>query len=200
MTINKALAKFLAAKKRPKKTMNYPCLHGFLYAVASSPETITIQQWLPLVFNNQAAKFKNISQEVLITSQLQVVYDEINRQIEQGGYGLPDAFSPSPNVMQNFDYDSPLAHWSRGFLIADDWMENLWLTYLPEQMMEERNSYLLTLGFFADKNRTQTLCEQKFGGELSLETVAETMLDSFKHALMAYSQTGRQIRKALVNP
>jgi len=197
MKMNRALAKFLAAKKRPKNTLNYSSLHGFLFTISSSPEFIDLPQWLPMVFNEQPAKYKNTDQQALITNQLRTVYLEIDAQVEQGTYVLPEYLSASDNIKENFQDDAPISHWSRGFLIADDWLENLWQAYLPEQMKNDYQSCVNTLGFFANRKRAQEYCLSQFGEDVSMETVAESKLETFDLALESYAHMGRKIRQAL---
>lgn len=198
MKINKALAKFLVAGKRPKKTMNYACLNGFLFAVNSAPEFIDSNLWLPMIYNHQDAKYKNAEQEKLIVSHLQALNDEINAQVVAEEFGLPDFLAPSPRIKENFYADAGIAHWGRGFLLGDDWLENLWLAYLPEEMQAERKSCIDTLGYFADLQKAKTFCKSADNIEpLSLEAVAETMLANFDVAAQCYAFMGRKLRQAL---
>ena len=45
------LMDFLNARERPKGTMGYFELSGFLFALAGSPDLVRPSEWLPLVFD-----------------------------------------------------------------------------------------------------------------------------------------------------
>jgi hypothetical protein len=49
------LAHFLSSPKRPKDTLSYPQLAGFLFSLGNGPELIPPSEWIPLVFNLKTA-------------------------------------------------------------------------------------------------------------------------------------------------
>jgi yecA family protein len=61
MTMNKAdtqlLAKFLDNPERPDGTLRLHELQGFLFAIASSPETSAPSEWLPMIGNDEGLDF-----------------------------------------------------------------------------------------------------------------------------------------------
>jgi len=53
----KTLSDFLDATARPVNTMTLHEVRGFLWAVASTPTDIEIDDWLPFVFEGDDANF-----------------------------------------------------------------------------------------------------------------------------------------------
>ena len=54
------LRRFLVSPERPEGTMSYPVLGGFLFAVCSAPELIHPSEWMPLIFNEQDAGYRDL--------------------------------------------------------------------------------------------------------------------------------------------
>lgn len=52
------LTRFLSSPQRPKDTVTYPQLAGFLFCLANGPELIPPSEWIPLVFNDQEARYE----------------------------------------------------------------------------------------------------------------------------------------------
>lgn len=48
---------FLSLPQRPQDTMTYPQLAGFLFSMANAPEMILPSEWMPMVFNDQDARY-----------------------------------------------------------------------------------------------------------------------------------------------
>ncbi len=195
--MNKALAEFLVANGRPKKTKNYPELNGFLYAVACSPEVVDAQLWLPLVFDNKKIKYKNNEERKSITQGLLDEFSAIEGRIKNQSSVLADYFRPSDELLENFDEDSPIAHWGVGFAEGHEWLEEVWAMYFPEQKKNELLACVNFLSFFSDKEKASRLCEAQGIEGLALDVYAESVLENFDAAAHGYAHFGISIRAAI---
>ena len=195
--MNKTLAEFLVAKGRPKKTKNYPELSGFLYAIACSPEIIDAEVWLPMVFDDKKVKYKDEEERKTIKQGLLDEFSQITAQIENQTPVLADYFRPSDELMENFDEDSPIAHWGIGFVAGHDLLEELWKAYFPKEKKTELEACLNMLSFFSNKEKAIQLCDDQQIEGLELEVYAESVLENFNAAAQGYAHYGLSIRAAI---
>ena len=195
--MNRTLAEFLVADNRPKGTKNYPEVNGFLYAVACSPEVLTEAQWKPVIFDDQDPVFESQEERDLIEQGLRDELAQIEKSISEQKPVMAEYFRPDEEMMENFEEDSPIAHWGIGFLSGHQWLEELWAAYLPPDKVEELQHFIDTLSFFADKNKAVKLCQYQKIVDLSLDVYAETVIENFDAAGQAYAYYGLSIRQAL---
>jgi len=195
--MNRMLAEFLVADGRPEKTKNYPALNGFLYAVACSPEVIDEAKWLPMIFDGKKVNYKNEKQRQAIEQGLLDEFAQIEKKMQSRAPVLADYFRPSSELMENFDEDSPIAHWGAGFASGHDWLEQIWLAYVAEDQYKDLTTCVDLLTFFSDKPKAQKLCEAQGIEKLDLAVYAESVLDNFDAAAQGYAHFGLSIRAAI---
>ena len=195
--MNIELAEFLAADERPEGTMNYAELHGFIFSVACSPEPLKPSEWMPLVFNGAEARYASEEERESVTAALMNIHNEANRQVQEQQIELPKFCAPSDNAMENFADDSPIAHWSRGFLLGHEWLSELWDAYIPDELDEELGSSFIVLSFFAEQGLAEEYCKEAGDEGVTLETMAESVVDSIDEAAKSYANLGRAIQIAL---
>lgn len=195
--MNKTLAEFLVADGRPKKTKNYPELNGFLYAVACSPEMIEAEQWLPMVFDDKKVKYKNEEERNEIKQGLLDEFALVIEKIENTSPVLADYFRPSDELLENFEEDSPIAHWGVGFVSGHEWLGELWRAYFPEAQQSELTACTNILSFFSDKIKAEKMCAAQRIEDLDLAVYAESVLENFNGAAQTYAHFGLSIRAAL---
>jgi len=193
--MNQDLAKFLKAKKRPAGTRNYPNLNGFLFSMACSPERIAADVWLPMVFSHSDPKFKHKEEQEKIQHALVLEYEDLENRINNNDKILAPYFEPSAEVMENFDEDSPIAHWGRGVQDGFDVLSPVWEAYVPIEHRKHVNTFISTLTFFADIKQAKQACELQDVDNLTREVFAETVIDNFEAAAMGYAEFGLGIRK-----
>ncbi len=191
------LAEFLAADARPEGTMNYAELHGFIFSVACSPELIKPSEWLPLIFNSAAPDYASLAEAEGTTNAIMTIYNEANRQVQAQEVTLPEFCTPAPDAMENFADDAPLAHWSRGFLLGHDWLSDLWDSYIPDELDEELGSCFIVLSFFAERELAEAYCKEAGEDGVTLETLAESVVDSIDAAADSYADLALSIQTAL---
>jgi hypothetical protein len=72
------LDRFLGEASRPAETFTFHELQGFLFAIASSPETVPPSEWLPMIGNDKSLNFAGEAEAERILGLLMNLYNEIN--------------------------------------------------------------------------------------------------------------------------
>jgi uncharacterized protein len=198
-----ALAAFLVDTDRPKNTLRFHELQGFLFAIASSPETIPPSEWLPLISNDEDIGFKNETEAQRVLSHIMTLYNQVNCLILERSDALPFGCEFLPDTLANFDEHSSISQWSRGFMIGHDWLSEVWDAHLPEFMDDECGANTLTLSFFSSRQLAEAY-HAELGptatatSDKSLEQFADKIRELFPLALSAYAHLGRTIFEALM--
>ncbi len=195
--MNEALVKFLVDDDRPEKTMNYPMMHGFLFAIACSPEIIISSVWFPYIFNHFDPNYKNNNEKQKIENDINVVLKAIEEEISLDEIALPSVFQPTEEILDNFNEDAFHAHWGRGILFGHNILSEIWKTYLPEDLKEQQKFSLDTLTYFSNKVHAEKVCRATKIDDLGIDTMAETVLDNFELAMASYANIGTAIRHAI---
>lgn len=192
--MNKSLASFLSSTNRPEGTMTYAELHGFLFAVACSPEPVEPTDWLAMIFNEEDANFSDEAEAESVIKGIVDAYNEIHEELQQGDAVLPTCCSLLKPALSNLAEDSTLALWSRGFLDGNEWLSELWEAYVPDELDDELGSCLTMLFFFSSQELAEAFCTNT---DASLEQLAEVALDNFEAAMTSYAHIGNSIRQAI---
>lgn len=191
------LEQFLSAPERPNGTMNYPEMHGFLFAVACSPEMIEPSEWLEMIFNEEDAQFADEDEAELIISTIVDIYNEIVDEVLENRPVLPACCRILTPAMENFGENSSLAAWARGFLDGHEWLSEIWETCLPKELDEELGACLMMLFFFADRELAVAFRDHSENNSLTVDKLAETCVGSFENAMMSYAHIGHAIRNVI---
>jgi yecA family protein len=207
MTMNKAdmqlLAKFLDHPERPDGTLRLHELQGFLFAIACSPETIAPSEWLPLIGNDEGLNFagQNEAQEIL--GLVMALYNEVNAAVLERSNTLPAGCAFDEDISKNFEDDSSISQWSRGFASGHDWLAEVWDEYLFGELDEECGATLMVLSFFGSNQLAEAYFSdmrpgKRKRGDKSFEEFATTMREMFPRALASYAHIGRSIFEAIL--
>ncbi len=188
------LSHFLA-DHHAEESVSYPALCGFLFAVASAPEEIAESEWLPVVLecglNEETETEKS---EIGLMRQL-LAY--LRRQVNDESVGLPTACAPVATVMDNLQSDMAFSQWCAGFVSGHDWLEELWLEYVPDEMQDELASIVMVLSFFASDKLAKAYYAQLREDNRSFEVVTEQVLALHSEAMEGYARLGRGILQAM---
>jgi uncharacterized protein len=188
-----SLRAFLEQPARPAGTLTYHELQGFLFAVVNAPELVRPSEWLPLIFNEQEARYSTLEEANTILGQIMTLYNDINAAILEERVVLPDDCRLRPQVLDNLEDSAPLARWSRGFLLGHEWLEELWNVELPGDLDEELGAVLMTLSFFSSRTLAEAFHQETAAKTASLEEFAESILGLFPDALAEYAHFGRSV-------
>jgi yecA family protein len=206
MTMNKAdmqlLAKFLDNPERPDGTLRLHELQGFLFAIASSPETIAPSEWLPMIGDDEGLNFADQDEAQEILGLVMALYNEVNTAVLERSNALPAGCAFHQDILRNFDDASSISQWSRGFASGHDWLAEVWEEYLFGELDEECGATLMVLSFFGSTKLAGAYYKdmapsKRNGGDESFENFAETMRKMFPDALASYAHIGRSIFEAL---
>ncbi len=189
------LRTFLSAPQRAKGTMTYPQLAGFLFSMANAPELIPPSEWLPIVFNDQDARYATRSEAEEVTQAMMALYNNCVRGRVKGKVSLPPGCEIRPQPLDNLGDDAPLSQWAQGFLTGHTYLDDIWNEYAPDEFDEELGSTLMVLTFFASPTLADAY-HKEGKGKISLEHLAETVVMIFPDVLIEYAHMGWSIFQA----
>ena len=189
------LRTFLSSPQRPKDTLTYPQLAGFLFSMANAPELIPPSEWLPIVFNDQDARYETRSEAEEVTQAMMALYNNCVRGRVKKKVYLPPGCEIRPQPMDNLGDDAPLSQWARGFMAGHTYLEDIWIDYTPDELDEEFGAILMVLTFFASPALADAF-HKEGKGKTSLEQLADTVVMIFPDALSEYAHLGWSIFQA----
>ena len=99
------LVEFLESPERPDGTLRFHELQGFLFAIASSPQTIAPSEWLPMIGNDQSLDFavdQAFLQYGLLLRQIGRDFGQTQRLLDRAGE------LPLSGVVSEVDADAPV--------------------------------------------------------------------------------------------
>ncbi len=191
------LRNFLALPQRPKDTMTYPQLAGFLFSMANAPELIPPSEWMPIIFSDQDARFETRVEAERVLQALMALYNDCGRERAEGGASLPPGCEIRPQPLDNLEADAPLSQWARGFLTGHFYLEEIWDELTPDELDEELGAILMVLTFFASSKLVDAY-HKEGKGKTSLEHLAETVVRIFPDAMIEYARLGRSLFQAML--
>jgi uncharacterized protein len=190
------LRRFLAAPERPAGTFSYPGLAGFLFAICCSPEMVPPSDWLPLIFADKDAGYRDREEAQQTLSALMALYNHINQGVFEKEPALPPGCEASRVTMANLEPDAPFSQWARGFGMGHDYLSELWDAYTPDDLDEDLGACMMVLTFFASRSLAEAY-RQEMATDKTLDELAAQMLKMFPEALLQYALIGRSISDVL---
>ena len=189
------LAPFLSSPQRPKDTLNYPQLAGFMFAMANGPEMIPPSEWIPMVFNDQDARYETHDEAEQVLHALLALYNDCGQARTEGSASLPPGCEIRPAPLDNFDTDASLSQWAQGFSMGHDYLVEIWDDYTPEELDAELGAILMVLTCFASPELARAY-HKEGEGTTSFEQFVETVVSIFSAAMREYAHLGRSIFQA----
>jgi len=186
------LQAFLSSPERPKGTLSYHQLAGFLFSIANSPELIMPSEWIPMVFNDLDGRFETYGEAEGAMQAMLALYNDCARARPEGSSSLPPGCAIRPQAMDNLAEDAPLRQWALGFSMGYDYLVESWNEYTPEEFDEELGSVLMVLTFFSSPKLAQAY-HAEGDGRRSLQELAETVVSLFPEASRTFAHLGRTI-------
>ena len=189
------LTRFLSSPQRPKDTLTYPQLAGFLFSLGNGPELIPPSEWTPLVFNDQEVLYETKAEAEQVLQAMMALYNDCIRERTGGRVSLPPGCEIRPWPMDNLSADAPLSQWAQGFGMGYDYLAEVWNEYTPDEFDEDFGALLMTLSFFTSLKLAEAY-HQETKGKGSLEQFAQTVIEIFPDAMREYAHLGRAIYQA----
>ncbi len=189
------LDRFLGAPERPHSTFGYPELAGFLFAVACGPQLIPPSLWLPPIFNEADPAYADPEEAQQFLAAALALHNGYSSEDPNAPVALPPGCEPAPDPLANFGPQGQLGQWSRGFLIGREWLREIWAALLPEELETRFLSACLVAGFFASREKAETVRAHLRHAPVSLGEMAAANLARLPDAMNEYALIGRAIRK-----
>lgn len=144
--------------KAPTQTLCLNAVKGFFFAVIASPDPIDVNEWLPLIFNNQT---DDIPDE--ITMVLAQLYNHTSDLIFEDGYKLPAVTEFSDMIEANFLSGHPLHEWCYGFACGVNFYSNKLLDNMTEssEILETFTLAIMAMTYFADRQIAQEVVDSQ---------------------------------------
>ena len=198
------LASFLESDRCPADTLNLPALRGFLWAVVASPAPLELDEWLPLIWEDEEGtgpKFHNDEEATLITATVVALHEDTVRQVESDSFELPEGYTYNDDATRM----QLLIDWCQGFLAGHDWLEEIWEQVSGAfaetasddfNLAEEIENVLNTVNLFAGYPEILDHLEDPEAVRKDLPEIARDVLPQ---ALLAYARTGREFASETVD-
>lgn len=194
------LRRFLAAPERPAGTFSYPELCGFLFAICCSPEMVPPSDWLPLIFDDKDAGYRDMEEAQKILATIMGLYNHVNRGVRDKQPALPPQCEARRATPANLEPEAPLSLWARGFGMGHDYLSEVWDAHTPDALDEDLGACMMVLTFFASRELAEAYRQEMKATDKTLEEFAAHMLEMFPEALLQYALIGRSIADALQRP
>ena len=172
-------------------------MQGFLFAVAAAPDLVPPSEWLPIIFDEASAGYRNLAEAQVVMPALLGLYNTIVAGVNEHRAGLPADCRFRRAALANLDEDAPVSQWSRGFVRGYSWLEESWAVPLPEEMERDLGLILMTLGFFASRHVADAFAEET--GVRDVPRLATSLRRAFAGAMAEYAEMGRTIQRALTS-
>jgi yecA family protein len=196
------LTEFLKGPKRPTGTLQFNELQGFLFTIASSPETIPTSEWLALISDGEDIGFADDDEADQFLNGTMALYNDVNTSVLERSQNLPHGCNFADELDADLDADSSIGQWSRGFLVGHNWLADVWEEYLIEEMDEECGAAMMVLSFFSSRQLAEAYYDDgrptRRNPDKSFEDFANTMRELFPSAMASYAHMGRTIFEVLL--
>jgi uncharacterized protein len=198
----KLLTRFLEAPERPKKTMTYPELAGFLFTVVSCPDLVKPSEWIPEVFRGKEARYRDLKEASAVLDAMMTLYNQLVAARHADRPRLPRGVPIRAEPMANLEPRAPLSAWARGFSWGQGWLEESWEILgkpglADTEIGEELGADMLVLSFFATRKLAAAFHRQTASqGGGTLAEMAATMVRMVPRAMKSYTRLGRLIQDA----
>ncbi len=197
IVLARSLQSFLDAPQRSPDSMRYAEAAGFLFSVACAPELVKPSEWLPKIIDPDNAVETSLEQKKEITAGLFSLYNEMTRQVQKVDVALPPDISFLEDPMANLEAGASISQWAQGFRSGYFWLEEIWSSYIPEEIDEEAGYQLTVLCFFSDKKTAALLHDDVKNKEVTFESMTENMQRIFPDAMRGFALLGNSIQHAL---
>ncbi len=198
-----ALAAYLEAPERSEGTLPYHGLQGFCFALATSPEPIVMDDWLPAVFGDAtvpAPKGESDETRDRAMAGLLGLFNRINDEVAAGRIGLPADLEVFEDPLANVGPEAPLGQWSAGFSRGMGLIEGVWddcFPWAPEGMAPWFAYWVVELSMFAEREYGASVLRVLDPDSGSWEDWLGPVLERFEEDMAALAGVGRRTALAL---
>ena len=191
---NEVLADFLDRPDRPKGSLNYQQLLGFMFYVAASPEPIIPSEWFTLVLGGDDLVFDGPDQASKVFGALIEEYNCVTQDVQNAAGVDPDYTPLQDDPMDNFERWTPVNNWCLGFAFGYHWASGVWGD-IPEDLEGTVQTTLLILQVFASKEVAHIYMKQTGQQDRGFNEVVTEVAGLFYDASRYLADVGRRYRK-----
>lgn len=169
------LENFLDSDAVHEDCQNFVMAHGFLTALAISPEAPAPSQWLPVVFE-ETPEFTSEKEQKHIENLLIRLFADLQKELESED----DFLVPCDiEVSQNPDELSELEEWASGFMEGVFFTERYWFeTEKEEEVAECLLPFMVASGLFEDEE-VQQIRESEKLTQSCIDQIPQLVTDLF---------------------
>ena len=164
----KTLEKLLRLAPEPEQAFNYDELYGFLFGLAMTPEFISPEEWVPIIFGGDLPELKNEKEMAKMTDCLTRVYNQLVTDFQNDNLPFPFELDTLHDDQLEAVYG-----WVSGFEEALVLREELWdpeeYPKLAERKKEDLMHSIMTINGLVDPIDMLEMFEQ-LPDEVFLET------------------------------
>ena len=187
------LAHWLEQAERPLNTLNIHQLHGFLFAICSTPARLKPTDWLAAVFGDQlklATKADNFEQYV---SAIELLESQIAQDIKDRMIALPSHCVLTEPFEDNFNANA-LHQWGFGFDLGLTLTNHFWDDCKDEAQPQ---SFWMMLSFFSNYHNAQQLSHRYQNGNMPIEMLTRHIFSEFNKLMQDYAELAEKYRKTV---
>lgn len=183
------LENFLDSDLVHEDCQNFVMVHGFLTALAISPEAPSAQHWLPIVYE-ETPKFTSEKQQKHIENLLVRLFSDIQIELEsEEDFLVPCEIEMS----QNPDELSELQEWASGFMEGVFFTERHWFeSEKEEEVAELLLPFMVASDLFEDEE-VQQIRESEKLTQSCIEQIPQLVTDLF---LVLRTESEKKVNKA----
>lgn len=191
----RALTEYFSDATRAAEGLGFYGLHGFLFALAGTPEELEDSTWLPVALD--IADDESGPEASAASAATLALHQLISDAMRVGAPAIPAECLPiTTNDSDNFAA-SPIQQWSFGFLTGYRYAFAIWEPYCIEELEQELATATLVLSFFGDRAIAADMHKAATGSEAKFEFFAGKMAEMFPIAASTYGGIGNDVRAAL---
>lgn len=191
-----ALKKYFAVAAREADGLGFYGLHGFLFALAGTPEELESSTWLPIALD--IADDESGTEASAASNAALALHQLISDAMRTGAPAIPPECVPTAsNDSDNFSTGTPMQGWAFGFLTGYRYAFAVWEPYCIEELEQELATATLVLSFFGDRAIAAEMHKAATGSNAKFEFFARKMAEMFPIAASAYAGIGNDVRSAL---
>ncbi len=150
------LEEFLLSERVDEEALDFVATHGFLTALAISPEKVSEQQWMESLFNTEP-KWQGDSEKQQVHQALQDLRTQIDREINED----EDLNIPCELELGKDPDESALRAWAFGFMEAVFLNEPAWFSDNEQEVSELLLPVMLASGLFDDEAEFREMLRDK---------------------------------------
>lgn len=166
---------FLESEQADPEALDVIGLHGFMVALAVSPDPVPVGEWLPVVFNGMP-EFNDDYPEQTVIGWLETLQDNA-RTVLYRGQTIELPFEPELELDESLD-DSEISAWCAGFTEAMMLREDVWFSQNEQEVAELLLPFMAISCLFPDEELDNIVSDLDTTNQL-IRQIPELLVDLY---------------------